>query len=150
MCRVKEKRPGDMAEVYLTDVLKKYPFPVYKNERFISEDVVWIPMGIDYQTVYINVAIYQGSYLEDGLTYNDKPVKFKSPIGSMQRGIVLMNKECGFMANIKGAIIFDCYEIVAAKRYHENVKYIVPKKKILCKLMKPAGLICYFSWRKKL
>ena len=50
-CRVKENRPGDMAEVYVTDKLRKYKFPEIKDERFMSEDVVWISMGIKYKTV---------------------------------------------------------------------------------------------------
>ena len=106
-CRVKENRPGDMAEVYVTDKLRKYKFPEIKDERFMSEDVVWISMGIKYKTVYINKAIYQGGYLAGGLTANDKPSKFASPIGSMYRGVALMHKECGIKANIKGAIIYD-------------------------------------------
>ena len=72
-CRVKENRPGDMAEVYVADKLRKFKFPEIKDERFMSEDVVWISMGIKYKTVYINKAIYQGEYLAGGLTANDKP-----------------------------------------------------------------------------
>ncbi len=108
--RIKGNRPGDMAEVFKTDVLKAYPFPEYSGERFLSEDVVWIEIGKKYDCVFINKSIYQCEYLEGGLTANDKPLKFGSPKGSMMRGKQLMSKECGITANIKGAIIYDCYK----------------------------------------
>lgn len=146
-CRVKENRPGDMAEVYFTDRLKKYKFPEVSNEKFLSEDVVWIRMGIDYKTVYINQIIYQGEYLEGGLTDNDKKLKFNSPIGSMYRGIALMHRECGFKANIKGAIIFSCYRIVAKKLYKNLVNENLPKGNILTAVMSPLGAVFYLVWR---
>ena len=40
--RIKENRPGDMAEVFRTNVLKENQFPEFPNERFLSEDVCWI------------------------------------------------------------------------------------------------------------
>ena len=146
-CRVKENRPGDMAEVYLSDKLKQFSFPEIYNEKFISEDVVWIPMGLMYKTVYINRAIYQGGYLDDGLTYNDKPAKFKSPIGSMHRGLALMNKACGIKANIRGAIIYECYKIVAKRKYGSSCFIPTPTRKLLCRLMTPVGALFYYIWR---
>ena len=147
-CRVKENRPGDMAEVYVTDKLRKYKFPEIKDERFMSEDVVWISMGIKYKTVYINKAIYQGGYLAGGLTANDKPSKFASPIGSMYRGVALMHKECGIKANIKGAIIYDCYKIAARQKYKESVVTKIPRGNALTSLMSPFGIVFYYLWRK--
>lgn len=108
--RIKGNRPGDMAEVFRTDVLKAYPFPEYSGEKFLSEDVVWIEIGKKYNCVFVNKSIYQCEYLDCGLTANDKSLKFASPKGSMMRGKQLMSKECGIKANIKGAIIYDCYK----------------------------------------
>lgn len=147
ICRVKENRPGDMAEVYISNVLKSYRFPEIIGERFLSEDVVWISMGISYKTVYINKAIYMTEYLEGGLTSKDKKAKFSSPIGSMYRGLALMNKECGIKANIRGAIIYDCYKIVAKKKFGSNNLKIAPTRKLLCKLMTPVGALFYYIWR---
>lgn len=113
--RIKENRPGDMAEVFRTSVLKENPFPEFPNERFLSEDVCWIEIGKKYDSVYINKAIYQCEYLEGGLTDNDKPMKFRAPNGSMLRGKELMSRECGLKVNIKGAIIYNCYRMEARK-----------------------------------
>ncbi|MDR2122532.1 MAG: glycosyltransferase family 2 protein [Flavobacteriaceae bacterium] len=59
---------GDMAEVFVTDILKKYPFPVFEGENFCTESLIWNRMAKDYQLVYFNSVIYIGEYLEDGLT----------------------------------------------------------------------------------
>lgn len=108
--RIKGNRAGDMAEVFRTNVLRETPFPEFPGERFLSEDVVWIEIGKKYQFAFINQPIYVCEYLSDGLTQNDKPVKFASPLGSMLRGKQLMSRECGLKINIKGAIIYNCYE----------------------------------------
>ncbi len=135
--RIKADRPGDMAEVFLTKALREFPFPEFEGEKFLSEDVVWIPMGLKYKTVFINQAIYQFDYLPDGLTRNDKLHKFASPFGSMLRGKILMKKECGLKANIKGAIIYNCYKCEAKsknKEIPENLKIKTAKERILAVL----------------
>lgn len=152
--RVKHNHPGDMAEVFVTSVLKKYPFPVYKNEKFLSEDVVWIQMSGKYKYVFINKAIYVCEYLREGLTSKDKSMKFASPLGSMQRGKMLMERQCGIKANIKGAIIYDCYKIVAKKLYSKNElrdKVLLDNglAKILCFFVTPISLIYYKKWGKQ-
>lgn len=146
--RIKENRPGDMAEVFKTHVLQEYPFPEFKEEKFLSEDVVWIQIGFKYKYVFINKSIYQCEYLTDGLSANDKPMKFASPLGSMMRGKMLMSKGCGGKTNIKGAIIYDCYKKkarlcgVSDKRLELDVY-----QKILCSLMNPISIYFYKKWK---
>ena len=114
--RIRKERPGDMAEVFYTHALQEFPFPVFEGERFLSEDVVWIPLGRKYKTLYLNRAIYLFDYLDGGLTRSDKRNKLLSPLGSMMRGKQLMNSECGLKVNIKGAIIYGCYDIERKKQ----------------------------------
>lgn len=145
--RIKGDRPGDMAEVYKTEILKSYPFPEFEGEKFISEDVVWIEIGKRYDTVYINKAIYECEYLEGGLTFNDKPMKFSSPFGSMLRGKQLLTKECGIKANIKGAIIYNCYKLEATSKIPMSLQ-LKGLSKVLVWLLYPMGKIYNRKWRK--
>ena len=142
--RIKGNRPGDMAEVFRTSVLKEYPFPEFTRERFMSEDVCWIEIGKKYDSVYVNKAIYQCEYLNDGLTYNDKPLKFKSQKGSMMRGIQLMSRECGIKANIKGAIIYNCY---ALETDNDKVSLSSMYEKLLVAITKPLGIYYNKKWK---
>lgn len=60
---------GDKAEVYRTSVLRKYPFKVFQDEKFLSEDSVWAKLSHDgYVTRWFNAPIIVCEYLEDGLT----------------------------------------------------------------------------------
>ena len=147
--RIKENRSGDMAEVFKTNILKKYPFPVFDNEKFLSEDVVWIQLGLNYKYVFVNKAIYQCEYLDGGLTANDKPMKFASPMGSMMRGKILMNKECGIKQNIKGAIIYECYKKELSNRENDKRLELNLKEKTLCFFTKPMSNYFYKIWKKE-
>jgi len=70
--RKRYKLDGDKAEVFKTDVLKKYyPIPVYKSENNVEEGLLWNRIAnAGYLTRYFNEQIYICEYLEDGLTFN--------------------------------------------------------------------------------
>lgn len=60
---------GDKAEVYRTEILKKYPFPEFEGENFLTEEVVWDAIARDgYKLRWFNENIYLCEYIEDGLT----------------------------------------------------------------------------------
>lgn len=147
--RIKENRPGDMAEVFRTRVLKEFPFPEFQGERFLSEDVVWIQIGLKYQYAFINKPIYQCEYLEGGLTANDKPMKFASPCGSMLRGKMLMSKECGIVQNFKGAIIYDCYRRNLTDAHLDERLNLNLRDRVMCILCEPISFYYFARWRKR-
>ncbi|SMC83654.1 glycosyltransferase family 2 protein [Papillibacter cinnamivorans] len=60
---------GDKAEVYRTQVMKRYPFPEYPGETYVIEDTAWDAMAGDgYKIRWFNRVTYICEYLEDGLT----------------------------------------------------------------------------------
>lgn len=60
---------GDKAEVYRTSILKKYPFPHFPGEKFLSECAVWDRIAIDgYKIRWFNHPLMVIEYLDDGLT----------------------------------------------------------------------------------
>lgn len=73
---------GDRAEVFFTDLMKRYPFPEYAGETFVTEAVVWDKMAIDgYCLRYFNKIIYLCDYLEDGLTGQGLDLYYRNPMG---------------------------------------------------------------------
>ena len=69
--RRKYNLSGDKAEVYKTEILRKFPFPEFENEKFLSEHVVWDSIAdAGYKIRWFNDVIYKCEYLEDGLTKN--------------------------------------------------------------------------------
>lgn len=62
---------GDKAEVYRTEIIKKYLFPEFTSERFLTEAVVWNRIANDNLRLrWINKIIYITEYLDGGLTDN--------------------------------------------------------------------------------
>ena len=60
----------DKAEVFRTDVLRKFPFPDIKGEKFCQEVVVWFKIAKKKtgKLLCVNKGIYVCEYLPDGLT----------------------------------------------------------------------------------
>lgn len=78
----KYKFKGDMAEVFLTKVLKEYPFPEIPNERFCPEILVWNRIALKYNLRYFSEKMYLCDYLPDGLTAAITRVRMQSPVAS--------------------------------------------------------------------
>lgn len=64
---------GDKAEIYRVDILKKYPFPSFDNEKFLPEGAVWNRIALDgYKIRWYPKVIYLCEYLDEGLTKDDE------------------------------------------------------------------------------
>ena len=106
---------GDKAEVFYTDILRKYPFPVFVDEKFMTENVVWYRIASDnYKIRWFNEIIYIAEYRTDGLTSNQYKILAENPKGyalSVLQDIQFLNY------NIKQAqqAYFDYYQIVRSK-----------------------------------
>ncbi|WP_174734332.1 glycosyltransferase family 2 protein [Mesobacillus harenae] len=72
---------GDLAVVYRTDVLKKFPFPYIEGEKFISEAYIWMKIDEHYKMLILRDIIYLCEYLDDGYTTNAKKLMLNNPKG---------------------------------------------------------------------
>ena len=80
--RSKLKMPGDRAEVVRTELVRKYPFPSFEGERFVSEYYLWQSIseeGLRFR--WFNRPTYCGDYLDDGLTANMREIMRRNPLG---------------------------------------------------------------------
>lgn len=132
---------GDMAEVFRTEILKKYVFPVYKNEKFLSEAIVWNKIAFKYDTVYINEPLYYADYLDDGLSKNFFKLVYNNPFGAMENSNVFMNKKFKLKIRIKNAILYNGYKLRAKKKYGKVDS--ISNSKFLTTLMFLPGLLFY-------
>ena len=74
---------GDKAEVYFIDVLRKFPFPEFPGEKFISEEIVWNAIARNgYYLRWFDEIIYICSYLDGGLT-KDNSKDERNPQGRL-------------------------------------------------------------------
>ncbi len=114
--RINNNLLGDKAEVYYTDIIKRFPFEEFEGEKFMPEDAVWLKMSGPYKMVHANRIIYYCDYLEGGLTKTGRKMKIYSPYGMMYRSSVYLNDPLvKLRVKIKMAILYNIYSSYAKK-----------------------------------
>lgn len=62
---------GDKAEVFYTDILRKFPFPEFEGEKFVPEALVYNRIAAaGYKLRWFNEIVYIADYLPDGYSAN--------------------------------------------------------------------------------
>lgn len=144
-CRYGRAIKGDMAEVWVTDCLKKYPFPEFKGEKFLSEDVVWVKMAKEYRMIFRNKAIYISDYLEGGLTKGRRKNNFLSPKGCMYRGSIQLEADLPLKYQCRAMLFYLVYGKAAGYRWKEL--FVNCNKKLLYIILVLPSSILYKKWR---
>ena len=73
---------GERAFVFFTDFHRKYKYPEFENENFMTEAVVWNRMANDgYKMRFYNDIIWVYEYKEDGLTMAGNSLFTNNPHG---------------------------------------------------------------------
>lgn len=73
---------GDKAEVFYTALLRKYPFPTFEGENFITECVVWDKIATNgYKLRFYNHISMICNYLPDGLSAQGNALFQNNPRG---------------------------------------------------------------------
>lgn len=73
---------GERAYIFYTDIHRKYKYPEFKGEKFMTEAVVWNRMAHDgYLVRYYNDIIWIFEYLDDGLTKAGNKLFLDNPKG---------------------------------------------------------------------
>jgi glycosyltransferase involved in cell wall biosynthesis len=110
----------DKAEVFSTEILKKYPFPEIENEKFVPEGYIWTKISLDYKMKYIDKIIYFCEYLDDGYTKNFKKNFKKNPKGFRISYLsILKNKKYKIIKKIKSLVR------VLQSYYYEYLKKLI-------------------------
>lgn len=74
---------GDKCEAFYTEVMRKFPFPEFEGENFLTECVVWDKMAASgYINRCINESVYVCEYLPDGLSAGVHEKHRKNPKGT--------------------------------------------------------------------
>lgn len=73
---------GEKSEVFKTSILKKFKFPEFESEKFISEAIVWNKIAYNgFKLRWFNHPIYYWEYQTDGLTSNLRNLYRNNPQG---------------------------------------------------------------------
>lgn len=136
---------GDKAEVFYTEILRQYPFPVFAGEKFLPEDAVWMQMSGPYQMVHINQNIYYCDYLEGGLTKSGKRMKIHSPRGMVLRSEIYLNDPLiSVRVKVKMMLLYQIYGAFGKLPARELKRRT--EEKILWYLCRVPARILYLWW----
>lgn len=134
---IKLKLKTELICFYKTMKIKKYRFPVFKNEKFVSP--AWMQYMITFENKFL---VSQDSlccckYVEDGLTKNKKKVIYNNPKGYTCVKLISYNLSDTLPEKIKNGLMYTC-GCFLSKDYHflNDVNY-----KVLTVFLIPLGYI---------
>lgn len=132
---------GETALVYKTSVLKKYPFPIFLNEKFIPESYIYNKIDDEYQMLFVNREIMICEYLDDGYSKNINLIMKANPNGhilvfnDISKRMKSLRKKLGYTKLVVLCLIF-------AKKSPFSILYI-PEYPILALLSLPYVMYIY-------
>lgn len=137
----------DCCEVIRADLFKRYPFPVYEGENFVSECALWNRVSFTHQCVYINSVIYICEYREDGLTKAGRSMRIRNPHGGMFISELRTDRRNFALQRIKYALLYDCYGFFAKVPPGTMIRNC--RSSGLVTLFLPAAFLLYRFWKRK-
>lgn len=144
--RINRGVTGDKAEVFYTRCLKEFPFPEFSGERFYHEDGVWVRLSVKYEMLHENKVVYEGRYLDGGLTKGGRALKMASPLGMCDRSAQFLGYpgKVVFKQRMKHAILWDVYAAIAKVR-GQKPPCACPAP-ALCAAVAPAAALLRRKW----
>ena len=138
---------SDCCDVYRAEPFKKYPYPVFDGERFLSETILWNKMAFDYKIVYINKVIYILKFLEDGLTKSGRSMRIRMPEGGKYASNLQMDSHYPLKLRIKNGLLYTSFGFFGKKSPAEMIKTCCSP--MLATLCMPFGFLLYLYWGHK-
>lgn len=135
--RFKFNIKGDKWGFYTTEILKKYPFPVIGNEKFLSEGIIWNRIGLKYKTRFINESLLVVDYQKDGYSSYSRKLRMIYPLGAILYYKEFLTLPVNFLWKMRNFINYLRFSFHAKKSFYKQVTEI---NNIWLKLISP-GLI---------
>lgn len=142
--RFKLKVDGDMKEVFRTSVLREFPFPEIKGERFCPEVLVWNRIASKYKLRHINKIIYLVEYQQDGITSAITRSRMNSPIASSMTYAEMLDYDISLKWKIRSAINYWRFRYCI-----KNKALKAPDVKWYWKLFQIIGLLMHLKDNRK-
>ena len=112
---------GDMKEVFRTSVLREFPFPEIKGERFCPEVLIWNRIASKYKLRHINKIIYLVEYQQDGITSAITRSRMNSPIATTMTYAEMLRYDIPLKIKIKSAVNYwRFYFCLSIKKRKQN------------------------------
>lgn len=113
---------GDKGLMFRTEIIKKYKFPVFDDEKFITEAVVYNRICEKYKMVYINEKIEIKEYQEDGLTAKYNNLLLRNPKGQALYHNEINTQNLSFKQKVLNNAVYYKFCRVAGYKFGKTFK----------------------------
>ncbi len=130
---------GDAMLVYKTEIIGKYRFPRFPEEKFVPEAYLYDRIDRDGELLVLNKELYLYEYLSDGYTANMASLLKRNPQGYLAYIIQRLEMDRSFTDRAKDSIRYLAMAKVAGnKRMIKNAVY-----PLIAFLVYPLGILFY-------
>lgn len=131
---------GDKKLVYRTELTKKYPYPIFKGEKYVGLAYKYYKLDQEYEMLLFNKVLCLVEYLEDGSSKNMFNQYRKNP-----KGFAFYRKELMKLKSANISFKFrQCIHYISSCLLSNNKKFFLETpKKLLTILAIPMGLALY-------
>lgn len=140
---------GDKAEVFKSDILKKYEFPEFKGEKFVGEGVIWSKIAHNYDMVFVDKTIYVCNYLDNGLTKSGRKMRINNPNGGMYHAREYLNNNYTIKVREKNALLYLIYARFSKKRIYDILKKEKFKPILIINIIPSFAIYIYWKLKYK-
>lgn len=137
---------GDKKLVYRSELTKKYPYPVYRGEKYVGLAYKYYKLDQEYELALMNEVLCIVEYMEDGSSLNMFKQYMKNP-----KGFAFYRVEN--MKNPKGSLKYkfkECIHYVSSSLILKNKEFLKETPlKLLTLCATPFGIILYFYIKKR-
>lgn len=97
--RHRYKVTGDKKNAIRSDVLRQFPFPLFKNEKDLRESLIWSRMAHQYRFRYVNEIVQYIEYQPGGLSSRAVSRRAGSPQGFRLAFREMLNDHAAYLSN---------------------------------------------------
>lgn len=134
---------GEFTYIFNLEFARKYPFPTFQDERFITESVIYDRMSVDSEVVLIPETVTLCEYQMDGLTNNLNRLMKGNPGGFCLYYMQRIDLEYNLMEKIITAGKYNCFRRLAKG----NKSKYLGRHKIIVLATKLEGLVFYLYYK---
>lgn len=134
---------GDLLEVFKTSVLREFPFPEIKGEKFCPEALVWNRIAVKYKLYCFNKVVYYRDYLEGGLTDKIIKIRMESPVATCMTYAEMLDYDISWLHKVKAAINYWRFRCCVQTNTSQ-----VPRVKCHWRIFRPMGYMMHIKDKK--
>lgn len=128
---------GEFSLIFPVETARKYPFPVFARERFVTESVVYDRISEACEMLLLPQVVTICEYQTDGYSQNANAVMAKNPNGFCLYFMQRIDIVPSWLSRLVCAGKYWCFRLIAKNK---DLRYR-GKNRFLCALGLPVGLI---------